>query len=290
MKLPFSYKAVSLSGSAINGTYPPLGFYPFAEHQLGNGDTFGLYWPIGHEDSEPIVAETYHDEWSIQPHFSTLDRFLEASARSEEADEDEQFIGTPTVFEDPQSPAACLKAAREHLKSQNVTSAIALLESSVSVLPEYTEAQALLCTQYRRVGQPEAALRSAIQSIISPSCFGTSSVQILKWLSAQSNVPSEIARDPVWLNRGGLSMKFGGVKENDEYLLMRTIIDEYLSNGAFIPALTLMQKYAELMSAETVSFQERYQFDRKRFVAWQHDIAINQYGKSRVLDLTAGNT
>lgn len=289
MKLPTAYKSVTLYDDAYEVPYPPLGFCPIAEHQLGNGDTFGLYWPIGREDCDPIVAETYHDEWSIQPHFSSLDRFLATAANIDpDADDeydDDSFVGTPTFDEDPQSPAACLFAAREHLKSQNVDAAIASLEVAVSVLPEYSEAQALLCGQYRRVGNNDAAIRSAIQSIISPSCFGAPPVQIVQWLSRQSSGPAEIESDPIWLNRERLTLKFGGVKENDEYKILRDAIDQYLADSAFVRAMTLMQTYAQLMYSETVSFQERYDFDPKAFVSWQREVAATQYGKARILEL-----
>jgi hypothetical protein len=289
VKLPTAYKSVTLYDDAYEVPYPPLGFCPIAEHQLGNGDTFGLYWPIGREDCDPIVAETYHDEWSIQPHFSSLDRFLATAANIDpDADDeydDDSFVGTPTFDEDPQSPAACLFAAREHLKSQNVDAAIASLEVAVSVLPEYSEAQALLCGQYRRVGNNDAAIRSAIQSIISPSCFGAPPVQIVQWLSRQSSGPAEIESDPIWLNRERLTLKFGGVKENDEYKILRDAIDQYLADSAFVRAMTLMQTYAQLMYSETVSFQERYDFDPKAFVSWQREVAATQYGKARILEL-----
>lgn len=294
MKLPKAYESVTLYDDAYQVPYPPLGFYPIAEHQLGNGDTYGLYWPIGREDCDPIVAETYHDEWSIQPHFSSLDRFLSATRhiKPDAADEydDDLFVGTPTCDEDPQSPAALLLAAREHLKLQNVNAAIQCLETAVSVLPEYSEAQALLCAQYRRVGNNTAAIKSAIQSIISPPSFGARQTQIAQWLSRQSSCPCEIESDPIWLNRDRLTLKYGGVKENDEYKVFRDAIDQYLARSAFIPAMTLMQTYAELMHSETVSFQERYDFIPKRFVEWQREVSASQYGKSCVLVLPDNGT
>ena len=104
MKLPKAFASVSMYDNAYERPYPPLGFCPFAEHELGNGDQFGLYWPIGREDRDPIVAETHHDEWSVKPRFSSLDRFLEAAANSGDDDDDEDsLIGTPSIDEDPQS-------------------------------------------------------------------------------------------------------------------------------------------------------------------------------------------
>ena len=296
MKIPASIHSVTLSDRDYDVPYPPLGFCAIAEHQLGNGDTFGLYWPIGHEDRDPIVAETYHDEWSLEPHFSSLDRFLNASAfeqMTNEADDDrdaddfddDSFVGTPTIEADPRSPAACLVAARDNLQSQNISVALEFLETAVSVLPEFTLAQALLCTQYRRIGKNDAAIRSAIQAIISPSCFGAPPTHIASWLAQQTNCPKEQASDPIWINRERLTLKFGGVKENDQYRILRDAIDVYLGNSMFISAMTLMQTYAQMMYSETISFRERYNFDAREFVGWQRDVAESQYGRARVLEI-----
>jgi len=285
MKLPAAYKFVALNNDTYEVPYPPLGFYPIAEHQQGNGDMFGLYWPIGYEEREPIVAETWHDELSVQPHFSSLDRFLVAVGRFDGKYSDDTVPETPTFHDDPQSPAASLFAAREHLKSQNVEAAIACLETAVVVLPEYGDAQALLCAQYRRVGKNDAAIKAAVQAIIAPPCFGARPVKIAQWLSSQSSCPPELESDPIWINRERLNLKFFGVEENDEYKILHAAIEQYLDAAAFVPAMTLMLTYAQLMWRETVSFQERYEFDCDEFVSWQRDVAQSQYGKSRILEL-----
>jgi tetratricopeptide (TPR) repeat protein len=284
MKLPAAYKLVTLRVEA-GGFYPSLGFCTIQEHQLGNGDCFGLYWPVGREDLEPIVVETFHDEGLLTPQFSSLDRFLAAAKHTEEESEGGAIIGTPSLEDDPLSPAACLDAARGHLKSQNVEAAIGCLGTAVSVLPEYTEAQCLLSAQHRRIGQHQAAIKSAIQAIISPPSFGTRPTQIAAWLARQSACPPALASDPIWLHRERLTLKFGGTKENSQYEILSDAIQRYLDQCAFIPALTLMQTYAELMSDQTISFRERYAFNVTEFVAWQREVAQSRYGKSRDLEL-----
>lgn len=289
MKLPAAYSSVTLSpfDSDFSAVYPPLGFCPIAERALGNGDVYGLYWPIGHEDREPIVAEIWHDEWSVAPEFSSLEKFLSAPLEEDEEEDDDEFRRPEpvTIEHDPQSPLACLNAAREAQKTQDVDRTIALLEMAARILPEYTEAQALLATQYRRVGKMDAAIRAALQTVISPPCFGARPTQLLQWLAKQTKASDEIQNDPIWGVREKLSGKFGGVKTNDEYKVMRGAIEEYLGASAFVPAMTLMQTYGELMGGETVSFQERYDFDKKEFRAWQREVAEVRYGKSRVLTL-----
>ena len=281
MKLPSPMDSITLSPCEIDVLYPPLGFLPIQEHELGNGDSFGFYWPIGFEDSPPIVAETYHDEWSVQPHFSSLETFL--TAIDDQGADEGEYIEPPDIEEDPRSPAACLKTARMLLKSQNVEDAIACLETAVSVLPEYRDAQALLSTQYRRLGQINLAIKAAVQAIISTVCFGDAHAPLVAWLSRQKECPQELENDPIWANRSKLTFKFGGEKENDQYLVLRDAIDCYLDNRAFIPAMTLMQTYGDLMTSETISFQQRNGFDRHNYFVWQREVAAEMYGKPRTI-------
>lgn len=79
--------------------YPPIGFCSFADHELGNGDTFGLYWPFGREAREPIICEIWHDEGALVPMFSSLSAFLDVAARSGERPV------IPDLLVDPASPS-----------------------------------------------------------------------------------------------------------------------------------------------------------------------------------------
>ena len=242
--------------------YPPLGFTPFSEGALGNGDTFGLYWPIGREAGEPIVVETWHDEWRIQPHFSSLAAFLQAYAAAED-----EYVGTPSLADDPASPRAAFLEARELIAQRNPAAAIALLEAALAIVPEYTDALVLLHGQYVRAGRIDAAVKVAIQAIISPPSFGSPPLKALQWLRTQT-VP-EGEPDPIWRACKQLSFHFGGSMENADYPVLHAAIESYLAHGNYLCASTLMQTYAELMSAETVSFQERYAFEPAAFIARQ---------------------
>ncbi|MDO8051303.1 tetratricopeptide repeat protein [Janthinobacterium sp. SUN211] len=249
--------------------YPPLGFNPFFEGALGNGDTFGLYWPIGREASEPIVVETWHDEWRLQPNFSSLAAFLRAHAAAGDAeDEDEDgYVALPTLDDDPASPRAAFLAAKELIAQRNPDAAIALLEAALALLPEYTDALALLHGQYVRAGRIDEAVKVAIQAIISPPSFGGPPLKSLQWLRTQPVPEGEI--DPIWRACGQLSFNFGGSKDNADYPMLLAAIDTYLEQGNYRCASTLMQTYSELMSAETVSFQERHAFEPAAFIARQ---------------------
>lgn len=295
MRLPPQWKQVTLNPAGYETTYPPFGFYSFSEHELGNGDTFGLYWAIGREGEEPIVAETYHDEWSLQPHFSCLERFLSAAekAASEEAEEEGEpleslkglvHVRGPTIEEDDHSPVACLQSARDRLQQQDVGRAIEYLERAVTVLPEYGEAQALLSAQYRRVDQPEKAVRAGIQALISPPCFGGDPTRVAGWMRRQRACPDDLEADPIWTHREALTGRFGGTKENDQFAIFRSAIDTYLDQGEVVRAMTLMQSYADRMGRETHSFQERHGFVVSEFLAWQREVA-DLHGRSRLLEL-----
>lgn len=263
MQLPASLAHISAEQDWQHTTaYPPLGFIPFSEGALGNGDTFGLYWPIGREAFEPIVVETWHDEWRIQPHFSSLAAFLQAHAAAED-----EYVGTPTLDDDPASPRAAFLAAKEQIAQRKPEAAIALLEAALAIIPEYTDALTLLHGQYLRAGRTDDAVRVAIQSIISPPSFGGPPLKALQWLRMQAVPEGEL--DPIWRACGQLSFNFGGRKDNADYPVLLAAIATYLEQGDHVCASTLMQTYAELMSAETVSFQERYAFEPAAFLARQ---------------------
>ncbi|MGK5038491.1 tetratricopeptide repeat protein [Janthinobacterium sp. LB3P118] len=263
MQLPASLTHISTDQDWQHTTaYPPLGFTPFSEGALGNGDTFGLYWPIGREASEPIVVETWHDEWRIQPHFSSLAAFLQAHAAAED-----ECVGTPSLADDPASPRAAFLEAKEQIAQRNPDAAIALLEAALAIVPEYTDALALLHGQYVRAGRVDAAVKVAIQAIISPPSLGGPPFKALQWLRTQAVPAGEL--DPIWRACKQLSFHFGGSKDNADYPVLMAAIESYLEHGNYLCASTLMQTYAELMSAETVSFQERYAFEPAAFIAQQ---------------------
>lgn len=70
-----------------------------------------------------------------------------------------------------------------------------------------------------------------------------------------------------------LSFHFGGSKDNADYPVLLAAIETYLEQGKHVCAATLMQTYAELMSAETVSFQERHAFAPAAFLARQRAVS-----------------
>jgi len=76
--------------------YPPCGYLPWKALEVGNGDTYGFYWPIGREEGPPVVCTLMHDEWAVLPVASGLREFarlhvLRHSGSEEDPPEDEEL-------------------------------------------------------------------------------------------------------------------------------------------------------------------------------------------------------
>ena len=266
MKLPDHVDRVTLYEDLDpTSPYPPTTFLPFWEHELGNGDMFGMYWPIGRESEPPLVIEMWHDSWTMAPHFSSFSRFLECS-------QDLPFnrmVPTPTLTQDPNSPMALFAAASEALKANDVGTCVTHLEAATATLPEYTDALDRLAAQYRRLRNTGAAISTALRAIRCPPSFGRINPQLFHWFARQSAADEATASDPLWRNRTKLKFQFGGEKHNDDYVVLRNIINAYIADNRPVEAFTLSQTYAEYMCGETVSFRERYDFDPATWINWQ---------------------
>lgn len=242
--------------------YPLSGFLRFDDFELGNGDSFGLYWPLGQEDREPLVMETLHDNAAMAPAYSSLARFLDLTAGLE------GYPDRPALDDDPESPLACLHAAKKALADQSVDLAIELLRRALARLPEYTAALALLSTQLVRIGDHDEACRLAVRAVRSPPCLAldADAPRTWRWLSQQESGPADLQDDPIWLRRKALAKPpAGGSKHNDVYLVLMAALDDYDARGDVIAALCLLQSYGELMRLETTAFQDRYGFSLKTY-------------------------
>lgn len=281
MKLPTQVDRISLNlDSVTRYPYPPLGFVPFEENQLGNGDYFGLYWPVGHEDEDPLVAEMQHDGWSMCPAFSSLDAFLRV------AGDRLDWVEPPTLEQDPASPIANFLAARGALANNDWDRALDGLGRAVATLREFGDAQWALSRQLLRASRQEEAFEASLLAAISPPCWGGASRQALDWLKRQKSSPGRCASDPFWLERQALTYKFGGSKRNSDYDVLRKIVDAYIESGEGVKATLLLQTYGELMSMETLSFQERYAFTADKHIEEQIQVgrAFGMDRDTRLLD------
>lgn len=245
-----------------HGPYPPSGFLAVMDAELGNGDCFGIYWPLGREGDEPVICDTAHDSWAMIPCFANATTFadwLEANDydRGDCDYQDSEFA--PAYFEQGKSLIA--KGAVEE--------AIAALENACAMFSEIAEYWFTLAGQLRRIGRQTDAIRAAIRAYTANWAFGRPAEGVLRMIQSGQNVP-ELAQDPLVKRSKLLTTRFGGEKENSNYGLLRECAREYLANGDRISGLMLEQNFALMMQGETTSFQERNGFVLKD---WQSQFA-----------------
>ncbi len=233
-----------------------------SEAELGNGDYYGLYWPIGRETDEPVVCDMYHDEWSLKLCFSSADKFLEYLSlndwhRGENEVQDENFA--PYFYH----------KAKMYLCDNKVEKAIDYLNLAVESFPENCEYWFSLAGQLRRIGEHKRSMEAAVNAFVSNWAFELPPQNTLRMLQSK-NAREYLPDDPIVKRAGELTRSFGGVKENANYSLLKDAIDEYLVQGENIKGLSLYQNYAYMMYTETSSFQERYDFD---LAAWREEYA-----------------
>ncbi|WP_379065881.1 tetratricopeptide repeat protein [Mesorhizobium sp. UC22_110] len=272
LRLPAGVEHLQINKTDVLSSYLPLGFVTFEAHQLGNGDYFGFYWPVGRENSEPLIAETQHDGGRLEPGFSGLKAFLGKT----EGIDSHDWIELPTFEEDPDSARNCYGKARELIAEKAFDPAVAQLEKAVAALPEYTEALAALAGQYLRMQRTDEACRLAVQMIISPPSFGFGGPvdNIARWFSRLDTGPADLTEDPIWKGRAKLaSIPTGGTKDSQAYPVLREAMDVYAEQGEFVKALTLMQTYSDFMNSETRSFQERQGYDFATHRLRQRDLS-----------------
>ena len=289
MKLPDRISEITLHNIyAEAGGFPyPLGFHPFTECASDEGDVFGLYWPIGMEGQPPLVVKRWHDSWEMAPLYSSLEQFLDEGPKvCDEDDKEDRRHALPdprVTSTDSLSPSSLFLNAVEAQKRDRHDVAIDCLEKTLKALPEYSAASSELYNQYRRVGDDDSALRTALTSIISPLSFGWRDNHIVDWLKSQESCPQDVRLDPIWTNRHRLTGRYGGKEENEDYVVFAEAIQGYVANNERWNAIVLSITYGELMCRETVSFQNRYGFDRKMYIPNLNALIEQVGGKSRTL-------
>ena len=259
--------AEGVAGSG--GAYPPLGFKPVSNAELGNGDYFGLYWPYGREDREPIVCDMMHDGWQMEIAFSSVEIFLKY------LDSNDGFRGDQVV-EDSQSVVSRFAQVKSML-SNEPEQAISILQAVCADFPERSEYWYTLAAQLRRIGEMESAGRAGIRAFNSNWAFGFPSSGVLRLIQG---VKGSID-DPVVRVSTDLRMRFGGTKENDDYRRLRECIEAYLQGPDPLPGIVLNQNYGYVMMRETVSFQERSSFQLETWVEEHRRLCARFLGDSR---------
>jgi len=255
------------------GPYPPLGFVPVSDAELGNGDYYGLYWPIGKENEYPVVCDMFHDEGSIKLAFSSTEKFLEW------LDINDWERGENDVSDEDFAPFH-YQTAKTLLSNNDVEGAIESLNQAISSFSEDSDYWFSLSSQLKRVGDHEASAIAAVNAFVSNWSFSFPSAGVLRILQNKS-VLEMMPSDPVVKRAGSLTMNYGGEKENSNYALLRDCIEEYLTLGDNIKAITLYQNFAYMMSSETTSFQERNKFDLSEWRNEFSELCLSKLGDNR---------
>jgi hypothetical protein len=264
---------------STNGNYPPVGYLRWSVLEVGNGDTYGYYWPVGKEGQDPIVCTTEHDAFRLVPLASTLAECLRlvratqpeitdeikevarafgislTGARSRTAAAPTQALATL----DPRSPQLLLATARESLRTGDLSQGERSAVQALDLLPEYGEAAFVLSQLCRRQQRFSQAAQALLASISSPLCFSGGYDLRLKCLRALQGMKDDLVTggEVLWRERRRLTFQTG-VKQNDDFRLYDEAIEAYLAAGAGTRAVWLRMLVGELMEMEAISFQERY--------------------------------
>ncbi|MFM2478636.1 tetratricopeptide repeat-containing protein [Celerinatantimonas sp. MCCC 1A17872] len=260
MKIPQAIKALSLVKEPSLGPYPPLGFIAVADAELGNGDYFGLYWPLGKENSEPVVCDMIHDESMLSLEFSNVDVFVKWLELND-YERDEQEV------DDDACASTIFHKAQQLYRNNSVEPAIELLEQACHCFGEISEYWFALATQSRRIGNDERAAQAALKAFQANWMFGCPEQGVIAMLK-NPRYQEYLQGDPVISRMAQMEFDFGGQKHNPIYPLLKECVNDYFNANQPVQALLLYQNYAYMMRAETSSFQERYEFDLS---SWQSE-------------------
>lgn len=275
MKSPIGLEKVSVSqGDIPFGPYPSLGFVPLLNAELGNGDYFGLYWPIGREREEPIVCDMLHDEWALKPCFSSLAKFIEWLDLNDGERGEEEVI-------DEQLSSVIFTKAKALYSGSDVGTAIKLLNKACGNFPEVSEYWFALSSQSKRVGEIETSAQAALKALVSNWNFGFPVQEVIRLLQ-NPQFREVLNKDPIIQRIDEFELNFGGVKENRIYPIMYECIQEYFNNGQFVEGLILYQNYGYMMYSETSSFQDRYNFNLKNWQSEYSELCKKHLGDNRV--------
>lgn len=266
---------------ATNGTYPPVGYLRWAGLEVGNGDTYGFYWPIGHEERDPIICTTEHDVWRLVPLASDLAaslRLLRAT-QPEIAAEVKQVasacgvslsgrrscgraLSTEALWGlDPRSPQLLVALGREALRTGDLTLCEQSILTALDLLPEYGEAAYVLSQVYRRQRRLAQAAQAMLVVIGSPLCFGGGGDLRLKCLRSLQGMRDDVlpGDDVLWRQRQRLTLR-ADAKYNEDFHIFEEAIGWYLASGAGARAIALKMLVGELLARETLSFQQRLEW------------------------------
>ena len=275
MKIPNGIEKVSLSNSDVPlGPYPSLGFVPMWDAELGNGDYFGLYWPLGKENEEPIVCDMLHDEGALEPSFSSLGKFIEWLELNDWERGDKEVV-------DEQLSTSIFTKAKGLYSGSDINTAIELLNKACSNFPEVSDYWFSLSSQSKRIGDVETSAKAALKALNSNWVFGFPPQGVIRLLRTPP-FREILSKDPIIQRIDDFDLNFGEFKENSIYSIIYECSQEYIKGSNFIDGLMLYQNYGYMMYSETTAFQERYGFNLKRWQKEYSELCLKHLGDNRV--------
>ncbi len=275
--------------------FPPVGFFPFAG--TGNGDYHGLYWPIGREDSSPIVAYSSHDAYALIPEYGDLSAAGRCQiARDEDRNLLHEFedafdaanipfpsIDIPEVVAvddhqqlltlDPNSPFRHCAVADLKVAENEFDSAELHFRRAIELLPEYGATHfglGYLLRRNRRQSEASIHLRKSLMCPLAfgGGCFWADHIlpgafrndwarKALMWFQQIKEPDNSLRDDPFMQNALNLTFKTGAAESCDVELIM-TLVDVYHQREQFLDAAFLWITVGDRAALETTSFRERY--------------------------------
>ena len=194
------------SAAVSSLVYPPVGFFPF--YDIGNGDEYGFYWPIGKEEEAPLVASMSHDAVSLIPEYSTVESMYQCRLTCSSGEDDiedlhdyrellknARALGNVAVGRqpkrpvsetiasddflsllriDPSSPFYLCASADLHAANDRLNEAEEMYRASLALCPDYVAAHFGLAAMLRETRPSEATTHFRNTLLGPPSLYGGS--------------------------------------------------------------------------------------------------------------------
>ncbi len=255
MKLPLNIDKVTISQPEEYWIFPPLGFFEISEANDNTGDSYGLYWELGKENSEPIVCCKKHEDFTLIPEFSNLDSFLLWYEETNGHQAPTLNLRDTTFFMN------LYNRSRVLTKTGKTAEAIHALETSVKLFGEYSDSWALLAENYYKINEIEKASFASLNSIISNYVFGLPSKKAIDLFNS-IEFDTKFKDNPLVKRKGGILS--GGGYANPfslNYYEIQKVIAEFKEIKDFKSALLLEQNYGYLMLNETNEVRNKNEFN-----------------------------
>lgn len=276
--------------------FPPIGFFPFAA--TGNGDHHGLYWPIGSEHDEPIVAYSSHDAYAIIPEYSDLERAATCQMATDESGElayefkqaiaavgieSLQHAGPPIESSshaelhalDKDSPFRNCVMGDLFVAANQFDEAEQHYKKALARVPEYGAAHFGLAFLLRRQRRPEEMSLHLRGALLAPLTFSGSHFwsehwlpgkfrsdwpkKALLWLQKEKQVDNSLIDDPFVKSISKINLQTGEARSSDIEIWL-PMVDDLIRGGRSIDAVYLWIMIGDKAARETTSFRQRYDF------------------------------